>query len=278
MKLFLRLCAFFAALGILALLAVPLVDAQRAVPKEDRRAGIISLNYYANLRFLLGRVGLGDALKPLQVPAYKTVSGYDDIIGAQAYADYLFYVLPADGQKTLDIRLAESREVQEKAKAVLAGYAAAKPERAFIRSHQFEQVARSVKVLVQFKDTADAEQVETAWLAAKDVQEQPLPEGLAAAYYWHLMDDAAKAVLKLAEKEALCSHPYTAVYREIRTAFRANSQHIAQLLVREGKLKAADVKPNAGVRSKVAEQADAFIQSDCAFSAGELPKLPAEAD
>ncbi|MBM3617978.1 MAG: hypothetical protein FJX23_05465 [Alphaproteobacteria bacterium] len=227
MKLFLRLCAFFAALGILALLAVPFVDAQRAVPKEDRRAGLIGLNYYANLRFLLGRVGMGDALKPLQAAAYQTVSGYDDIIGAQAYADYLFYVLPADGQKSLDIRLAQSREVQEK---------------------------------------------------AKDVQQQPLPEGLAAAYYWHLMDDAAKAVLKLAEKEALCSHPYTAVYREIRTAFRANSPHIAQLLVREGKLKAADVKPNAGVRSKVAEQADAFIQSDCAFSAGELPKLPAEAD
>lgn len=274
MKLFLRIFAFLLALGIVVLLTLPLVEARRVVPTEDRRAGVVSLNYYANLRFLLGRVGLSDALKPLQYRAYQAVSGYDDIIGAKAYADYLFYILPADGQKHLDTRLAENREVQEKAQGLLAAYAAQTPERAFIRSRQFEQVARSVKVLALFKD--EVMQAEAAWLAAKDVQTQPLPEGLAAAYYWHLMDDAAKVVLKLAEKEALCTHPFTAVYQEIRAAFRTNGHHIAQLLVQSGKLKAADVKPNSGVRSKVAEQADAFIQSDCAFANGELPELPAE--
>lgn len=273
MKVLLRITAAVAVLVTIGVLSVPYGDALRAVPKEDRRAGLVSLNYYANLRFMLGRAGLaGDGLlKDLQRPAYDAVSGYDDIIGAQAYADYLFYVLPADGQESLDIRLAENRHVQAKAQALLAEYAAKTPDRAFIRTRQFEQVARSVKVLAAFKDT-DAAQVEAAWLAAKDVQSQNLPEGLAAAYYWHVMDNAARVILKLAEKEVLCTHPFTPVYQEIRAAFRANGSRIAQLLVQEGKLEAGDVKPDMAIRSKAAEQADRFIQSDCAYQQGVMPQ------
>lgn len=269
-----------ATLGAVFVVSIaPYIEARRTLQSYSDDRDLFFLNYYANMRFILAKMGITsenfiqEKLRERHKIFYLSVlrDGFDEQI--KPYADYLYYIMPHEEDKKINIRKTENRELFTKAITVIKAYSSVEYEVPFVKRKAFEQLARTYNFINRFGVNSFAN-TETnislskdAWRGLRNLsQEIDLKEdnvvSLYTVFYWNLVQNSGETLLRIADGQSVCSHSFLPVYKEIRAPFYQNSLHMFKLLVRDGVFsKTANIE--SAIQSKTTSSVDELIRINC---------------